>query len=404
MSFESVILAHSPRLFLRFQETSGGTAVDDSGNGRDFTLMGTASFGAEGWVPSDSASGAAQVDGGASSGFIRNPTSVVNGLASWGIFLVIDGNTGRQTSVSTWLSYYSASSASDIRVALNASGSIVVTVRGTAAITSSLRPWRNQSILYIGWNNAAGAVKLYQDGILVAQGTAGAGLTMGNNGSFVIGQRQGSAGGTFSEPGHFKIDEIAVFGSDLSQDVVERISIAYSQIDATDPALDAASSAENNKVQVYFSKPVWGLSTAGNYAISGGVSVLTATPDPGLRSVLLTTSGMTAGTTYTLTASGILDADSSAPLTNDEVSFVAARLDGVLKEEAPLSGVLVSYDTSVVQSLPSRQYLMRAYYTANEIYVHWLVDDEPDFLATQAPVSAVLLEDIVVARELCAEA
>lgn len=400
MSLESVILGYSPIFFLRFQETSGTTAVDDSGNGRDFTLIGTASFGAAGWVPSDPASGAAQVDGGAGSGFIRNPITGLGGLTSFGIFLALDGNTGRQTALSTWLSYATATGVGDIRIGLTAAGSIQIIVKNATAITSALRPWRGRSILYIGWSNAAGTTVLYQDGILVAQGTAGAGGTMGNNGSFVIGQRQSAVGGSFSEPGHFLIDEIAFFGSNLAQDVVERISIVYAQTDATDPALESAQCAETNKVRLFYSKPVWGISTVGNYAITGGVTVLTATPDPSLDSVLLTTSGMTAGASYTVTASGIADADSGNALTSTTADFVAHQIGGAVYDEPVRVGRVLDYDVRVIQPIPVVQYLMRAYKFGDSTYVYWLVDNEPDFTAALAPVAAILLNDIVVSQTL----
>lgn len=54
MSYSSSVLAHSPHLYLRCGESSGATAADSSGNGRDATIAGTITYGVAGAILGDS--------------------------------------------------------------------------------------------------------------------------------------------------------------------------------------------------------------------------------------------------------------------------------------------------------------------------------------------------------------
>lgn len=63
MSYASEVLADSPSLFWRFQETSGTTAADSSGNGRDGTHVNTPTLNQTGMIASDSASRSVHYDG-----------------------------------------------------------------------------------------------------------------------------------------------------------------------------------------------------------------------------------------------------------------------------------------------------------------------------------------------------
>ena len=73
--------------------------------------------------------------------------------------------------------------------------------------------------------------------------------------------------------------------------------------------LQAASGSANTSVYVIFSEPVEQSSaqSVGNYGISGGVSVTAALLQSDLKTVVLTTSALTKGITYTLTVNNIRD-------------------------------------------------------------------------------------------------
>ncbi len=94
------------------------------------------------------------------------------------------------------------------------------------------------------------------------------------------------------------------------------------------PTLVAVEGAPN-RVQVTFSKPV-DPATAGaatNYALSGGLTVLSATPDTiNQRKVALTTSQQSRGTNYTLTVNHVKDQSGSPIAPNSQMTFVSSIL------------------------------------------------------------------------------
>ncbi|MBI3416210.1 MAG: lamin tail domain-containing protein [Verrucomicrobia bacterium] len=80
--------------------------------------------------------------------------------------------------------------------------------------------------------------------------------------------------------------------------------------DTTPPALiSAANSGENNLVAALFSEPVEAASATkpNNYAINNGIVVQSARLSADLRTVMLTTTPMATGGTYTLTVSNVRD-------------------------------------------------------------------------------------------------
>jgi len=99
--------------------------------------------------------------------------------------------------------------------------------------------------------------------------------------------------------------------------------------DVTPPALVSASSLGDPRIlTVIFSEPVeaaTGLNAA-NYAISGGISVQSASFGVDTRTVILTTSPMSLGTNYLLTVNNVRDraATPNRIATNSQVSFVIA--------------------------------------------------------------------------------
>ncbi|MGC9452813.1 MAG: immunoglobulin domain-containing protein [Oceanipulchritudo sp.] len=83
--------------------------------------------------------------------------------------------------------------------------------------------------------------------------------------------------------------------------------------DLTPPSVESVAATSATEVAVFFSEEVEagtgtnGAGNTGNYALSGGLSVLAASLQPDNRTVLLTVSLMQQGNSYTLTTSGIND-------------------------------------------------------------------------------------------------
>ena len=84
---------------------------------------------------------------------------------------------------------------------------------------------------------------------------------------------------------------------------------SLSAADTTAPTIASAGTfVTRDGIVLNFSEPITiGLGTAANYTVSGGATVQSATP-VGTSSVLLRTSPLTAGTSYTVTANGLRDA------------------------------------------------------------------------------------------------
>ncbi|MGE4179232.1 MAG: lamin tail domain-containing protein [Limisphaerales bacterium] len=98
--------------------------------------------------------------------------------------------------------------------------------------------------------------------------------------------------------------------------------------DTEPPRLTNASSAGLTRVRVEFSErlnPASAGSTA-NFALSGGVRVLDAVPDPGGTLVVLATDAMTEGEAYTLTVNGVTDRSAAANPIAANSSFVFVAL------------------------------------------------------------------------------
>jgi len=103
----------------------------------------------------------------------------------------------------------------------------------------------------------------------------------------------------------------------------------------TPPTITSVEAAPNT-VLVTFSKPVTP-ATAGavtNYTVSGGLTVLSATPNAlNPRKVTLTTSQQSRGTTHTLTVNRVADEGGSPIASNSQMAFVSSILiDGSLSD------------------------------------------------------------------------
>lgn len=115
-------------------------------------------------------------------------------------------------------------------------------------------------------------------------------------------------------------------------------------------SIQAVSVPLENRVRLTFSEPVQlaGATNAANYSIDGGVRVLAAALSADSRSVLLTTSVLTAGQSYQATAANIV-ATSGRPIAPDSrIAFTRAivREDWAVRHVNSASGAIGSFDAA----------------------------------------------------------
>lgn len=108
---------------------------------------------------------------------------------------------------------------------------------------------------------------------------------------------------------------------------------------STPPTISSVEAAPN-QAMVTFSKPVTAASASavGNYSLSGGLGVLSATPNPvNARKVTLATSQQTQGVVYTLTVNGVTDEGGSAIAANSQATFISSIIvDGRFEDWSAL--------------------------------------------------------------------
>lgn len=212
VNYAPVVLADTPLGYWRLDETSGTSAADSSGNGRTGTYTG---------------------------GFTLNQTgALVDGNAA----LLLNGSSGYVTmgdiaafeftgafSVEAWVKFTSTSNfivskslntAAGWFLGVTASGNVqffaataaiatVFNVQSGSAFNNGL--YHHVVATWDGTTNANG-VKLYIDGVLNAQGTAGAGTIAQNAAPFLIGAWHTTPASFFGGT----VDEVAVYGAELS--------------------------------------------------------------------------------------------------------------------------------------------------------------------------------------------
>jgi len=151
-----------------------------------------------------------------------------------------------------------------------------------------------------------------------------------------------------------------------------------------DPPAVAAVEGGPNKVAITFSKPVTAASAGAttNYSLSGGLSVLSATPSTvNPRKVTLTTSQQSLGANYTLTVNHVTDEDGSPIAPNSQMSFVSGILiDGSFDDWA---SVPLLFSNS--QGNPSATDFqdVYAYSDTNYIYFRLTLWEPSDLLSSQ---------------------
>jgi hypothetical protein len=148
----------------------------------------------------------------------------------------------------------------------------------------------------------------------------------------------------------------------------------------TPPTLAAVAGAPN-QVQITFSKPVTS-ATAGvttNYSLSGGLTVLAATPNAGNpRRVTLTTNPQSRGTSHTLTVNRVMDGAGNPIAPNSQMNFVSSILiDGSFDDWEGLP-VLFSNPQGDPTATDFKE--VYAYHDANSIYFRVTLWEPSDLL------------------------
>ena len=121
--------------------------------------------------------------------------------------------------------------------------------------------------------------------------------------------------------------------------------------DSLPPGITRAQGlADLTHVTITFSKPVADVTaTAGNFALSGGLTVSAAALDPSKHIVTLTTSTQTNAMSYTATVNGVFDRTNLAlPLAADStVTFTGATARGYLNNVPEAAGYTLAYSLDI---------------------------------------------------------
>ena len=151
----------------------------------------------------------------------------------------------------------------------------------------------------------------------------------------------------------------------------------------TPPTLVAVEGAPN-KVQVTFSKPVTAAtaSVATNYSLSGGLTVLAATPSAAnARVVMLSTGPQSRGLTYVLAVSRVLDEAGNPIAPSSQMSFTSSILiDGSFDDWA---GVPLLYSNDPGSPTATDFKEVYAYNDANYLYFRLTLWEPSDLLGGQ---------------------
>ena len=128
-------------------------------------------------------------------------------------------------------------------------------------------------------------------------------------------------------------------------------AVIGTQGDSSPPAIARAlGNVDRTHVAVTFSKPVAdSAATAGNFALSGGLTVSAVSLDASKRIVTLTTSQQALGGSYTATVNGVVDrtAGALALPANSTVNFNAATPRGYLNNVPESTGYTLAYSLDI---------------------------------------------------------
>jgi len=188
----------------------------------------------------------------------------------------------------------------------------------------------------LGGGNACGSGQEENDGLYQKPDVAGS----ANQGAVytVAGSSGKTGGGTFDHPAMFL--SISVLGSvvlDINDDRLDATFLdstgnildyytVHKGADITAPQLTSAKALDELNVQVAYSEPVDQITAenTANYTLDGGATVSAAALGIERRSVILTTSALSPGATYTVTVNGVTDNTGNTIAPNSQEQFVVA--------------------------------------------------------------------------------
>jgi hypothetical protein len=150
------------------------------------------------------------------------------------------------------------------------------------------------------------------------------------------------------------------------------------------PPTIAAIEGAPNQVQITFSKPVApaAAGAATNYALSDGLTVLSATPSAANpRKVTLATSAQTRGSIYTLTVNRVTDEAGSPIAPNYQIAFVSSiMIDGSFDD---WEGLPLVYSNDPADPTAAEFKEVYVYNDADYIYFRLTLWQPSDFLSAQ---------------------
>ncbi len=235
----------APIIYWRFDETSGSTAFDSSGNNNNGTVIGTA------WTAGKINNGL-NFSGNTNSYIIKNPVSNFPTSEITAEFWMKSSDT---SNAGTPFSYATSASDNEFRIVdytnfeIDRGSSSVVT-----GISANDGAWH---LIAVTWKASDGNLILYKDGINVYTGTLASGEPITSGGSLVLGQDQDIIGGGFELYQAFKglIDEVKVYNRILSASEIlteyQTVSsdndlAAYYKLDETNGTYAIDSSGNGN--------------------------------------------------------------------------------------------------------------------------------------------------------------
>jgi len=198
LTYVRTVIEDNPVLYWRLGETSGAVAQDSSGNGRHGTYVGTLGMGVAG--PLSEPSGAVDLPGTIAAYVIRDPAGMGGSLTEFSVEWFGKWESGAPGSPRGMFGY-SVAGNNTILPFFNAAGTgydawiqhIPLSRSCPTPFDGSFHHW-----LY-SWRSSDGLVELWRDGMLVDTfihaGTVG--LTIADDGAWVLGQEQDAQGGGF---------------------------------------------------------------------------------------------------------------------------------------------------------------------------------------------------------------
>lgn len=248
MTYPAEVLADSPVLYYKLDESSGTTCADSSSNTTDATYAGTPLNGLDlgrAAIHPDSAGSvrfnvndlAGNRDGGANVNPVPGgwPTDALS-VEYW-----IEGNFSGSTNDDYICSYASAADADQIEV--RESNVYQLEIVGTiVSFAGEINPGGRRHVV-ITWDGVAGEAKVYQNGVLRDTQAAPV-TTITAGGGFNIATSSAAGGGVGATAGSCRVSDVAVYAAVLN---ATRVAAHFAEVGVQHPLqLDASLSSTDN--------------------------------------------------------------------------------------------------------------------------------------------------------------